>query len=407
MILLNNSKTVRIYIQHNEKRSGLSDKCFKQFSFTELNLQNHISIKSYSYTNLLIGYGPNKEVTVNVFWCTKSKEFKLIFNGGNSAINAHSMMQEQLQSHLNRHHNLSQIVHLLHETYQPLSSIAKLQIIPQLGIKVVKKITLFQEILLNFIYFQLQRPQIPVLSFCILPQSPNLLRLSYQTMYCLEIRLRGGGLVSIRDGAYSRFDRSNVIEEFTPTQGLKGFLSKYVDESAVIRRQSQSEDDNPPSPITMEDTHSGSPAFFSPRDAGLRFSQPITPPSCSNPHTPASPHPISQNQSHPNFSMTSPTGSHLPHPSPGNVVMPSSPLNPQPSPMAIANSPGPNLGYMHSDSSPFAAMSPAASNWPGSPMPRPSPRPGQSPEHKHQTQGKIILKHKIRNLFIIFYITYQ
>lgn len=93
-------------------------------------------IKSYSYTNLLIGYGPNKEVTVSVFWCNKSKEYKLIFNGGNTALNAHSMMQEQLQAHLNRHHNLSQIVHLLHETYQPLSSIAKLPIIPQLGIPV-------------------------------------------------------------------------------------------------------------------------------------------------------------------------------------------------------------------------------------------------------------------------------
>lgn len=33
--------------------------------------------------------------------------------------------------------------------------------------------------------------------------------------------MRGGGLVSIRDGAYSRFDRSNVVDEFTPTQGLK------------------------------------------------------------------------------------------------------------------------------------------------------------------------------------------
>lgn len=68
--------------------------------------------------------------------------------------------------------------------------------------------------------------------------------------------------------------------------------------------------------------------------------------------------------------------------------MPASPLNPQPSPMA-AHSPGPNLAYMqnHPDSSPFGVLSPAAagSNWPGSPgMPRPSPRPGQSPEHKSQ-----------------------
>jgi mediator of RNA polymerase II transcription subunit 14 len=58
-----------------------------------------------------------------------------------------------------------------------------------------------------------------------MPQSPTLLRVSYQGMYCLELRLRGGGLVSLRDGAYSRFDRSNVVDEFTPTQGLKVIIS--------------------------------------------------------------------------------------------------------------------------------------------------------------------------------------
>ncbi|CAD7082039.1 unnamed protein product [Hermetia illucens] len=339
----------------------------------KLNYQSMVSVKSYSYTNLLLNYGPNKEVTFSLSWSSKSKGFRMIFVGGISAINAHSMMLEQLQSHLNRHYNLSHIVQVLHETYQPLSSIAKLPIIPQLGIP---------------------RPQVPVLTFCILPQSPTLIRLSYQSMYCLEIRFRGGGLVSIRDGAYSRFDRSNVVEEFSPTQGLKGFLSKYVDKSAVYRRRSQSEDDNPPSPITMEESHGGpgtggSSPFLSsgmrgpqsPRDGGLRFAPPMTPPSGSNPHTPASPHPIGQG--HPNFSMTSPPAPHMPHPSPSGL-MPSSPLNPQPSPMA--HSPGPNTLYMqgHTDGSPFTALSPAASNWPGSPMPRPSPRPGQSPEHKSQ-----------------------
>ncbi|XP_055613544.1 mediator of RNA polymerase II transcription subunit 14-like, partial [Uranotaenia lowii] len=204
-------------------------------------------------------------------------------------------------------------------------------------------------------------------------------------------------------------ERSHVVEEFTPTQGLKGFLSKYVDETAVYRRRSQSEDDNPPSPITMEDPHGG-PASVgssflggggggggmrgpqSPRDPGLRFAAPLTPPSGSNPHTPASPHPQgmqSSNQNHPNFNMTSPPAQHMPHPSPSGGLMPSSPLNPQPSPMA-AHSPGPsNMPYMssgHTDGSPFTALSPAASNWPGSPgMPRPSPRPGQSPDHKAQT----------------------
>lgn len=61
----------------------------------------------------------------------------------------------------------------------------------------------------------------PVATFTILPQSPTLIRIAYQGMYCLEIRVRGSGLVSVRDGAYSRYDRSNVVDEFTPTQGLK------------------------------------------------------------------------------------------------------------------------------------------------------------------------------------------
>lgn len=84
--------------------------------------------------------------------------------------------------------------------------------------------------------------------------------------------------------------------------------------------------------------------------------------------------------------MTSPPASHMPHPSPSGGIMPSSPLNPSP----MAHSPGPNLQYMqHTENSPFGALSPAAaaSNWPGSPsMPRPSPRPGQSPDHKSQSQ---------------------
>lgn len=60
----------------------------------------------------------------------------MIFTGGNSAINSHSMMREQLQSHLNNKYSLVQLIHILHETYQPLSSIAKLAIIPHLGIPV-------------------------------------------------------------------------------------------------------------------------------------------------------------------------------------------------------------------------------------------------------------------------------
>nr|CAD7587621.1 unnamed protein product [Timema genevievae] len=409
------------------------------FRMEKVNLLNIVTIKSYSYSRLVLGYGPEKGATVTVYWNSEDKAFRLIFGATNNCVNAHTLMREQFEAHLNRHRNLALIVSLLHLTYQPLVSISKLPTLPQLGV-------------------HNSRPQVPVQTFTIIPQAPNLLRLSYQGMYCLELRMRGGGLVSLRDGAYSRFDRSNVVEEFTPTQGLKAretvasskggpaFLSKYVDETAVYRRRSQSEDDNPPSPITM-DTEGGGPMSFlgshrpgpqSPaqqRETGLRFHPPLTPPSGSNPHTPASPHPaISQTSQHQSFGSSpltssfslasppslppniNPSPSMLPHPSPGGLLA-NSPSNPMhvPSPVGLmpTSSPGPcnvQVGHspagsimtsVHTDGSPFPSQSmtsPAASNWPGSPsMPRPSPaRPGQSPGgtghpsmHSPQTDLKI------------------
>lgn len=86
------------------------------------------------YTKLVLGYGPNKEVTVDISWSTQANEFKITFSGGNVAPNSHALMAFQLQTHLNRNHNLTEIVHILHETYQPLSSVIQLPVMPQLGV---------------------------------------------------------------------------------------------------------------------------------------------------------------------------------------------------------------------------------------------------------------------------------
>lgn len=55
-------------------------------------------------------------------------------------------------------------------------------------------------------------------------------------------------MVTIRDGSYSKFDRSSVVDEFAPAQGLKAFLSRYVEDS--ISAKLLAEDDNPPSPMS-------------------------------------------------------------------------------------------------------------------------------------------------------------
>ncbi|KAL1123440.1 hypothetical protein AAG570_002520 [Ranatra chinensis] len=368
------------------------------FRMEKYNLSSMVSIKSYSYSKLVLGYGPDRAATVNVHWNSATNTFVLTFGGGSNCINAHSMMREQLEGELNRQRNLVQLLHLLNDTYLPLVSISKLPTIPQLGVHNL-------------------RPQVPVQTFTVIAESVSVIRVAYLGLYCLEIRLRSGGIVALRDAAYSRFDRSSVVSEFTPTPGLKAFLSKYVDETVVFRRRSQSEDDNPPSPVTLDSTDGGGGGGFlsgvrSPathRD-GLRFHPPLTPPSGSNPHTPASPHTanISQSTQHQQFGSSpatsfnlaspptiNPSPAMLPHPSPGSGLLANSPSNPLhvPSPMPIS-SPGPvQLGHSpasslighagHTDGSPFPTQgmtSPAASNWPGSPgLPRPSPRPGQSP----------------------------
>lgn len=56
-------------------------------------------------------------------------------------------------------------------------------------------------------------------------------------------------MVTVRDGSYSKFDRSSVVDEFAPAQGLKMFLSRYVDTDPISSRL-LAEDDNPPSPVS-------------------------------------------------------------------------------------------------------------------------------------------------------------
>lgn len=102
------------------------------FFVDKYNLSNMVTVKSYNYSKLLLGYGPERGATVTVQWNTTDKAFRLVFGCSSTTLNAHSIMREQLQAHLNEHLNLAQIVQLLHETYEPLVSISKLPTLPQL-----------------------------------------------------------------------------------------------------------------------------------------------------------------------------------------------------------------------------------------------------------------------------------
>ena len=138
------------------------------------------------------------------------------------------------------------------------------------------------------------------------------------------------------------------MEDLQPIPLIKTFLLRYVDEAEFQRRQSQTEDDNPPSPQPVTD------------DVSAKFPAPHTLPA-TNPQQPPSPHGIF---------LQSPTNSNLRQPSPASNFTVPSPINP--------NSVGsPFGGNPNSVGSPTGAVH-------GS---RPSPRPGLYSPSMHSGAG--------------------
>lgn len=72
-----------------------------------------------------------------------------------------------------------------------------------------------------FTYNVFQQRQHPIKNLTVLPQSPTRVSIVYRNIYCLNVDMLPNGLVAIRDGAFSSFETSKLIEEFIPVQGLK------------------------------------------------------------------------------------------------------------------------------------------------------------------------------------------
>lgn len=94
-------------------------------------------------------------------------------------------MSTQLQQEFNQHLSVIQLLHVLNYTLNPLLTIQSLRSIPLLG--VINSVSSLnkraKEIILEMSPFppvSFQRPQIPVLSFCVIPQSSSHVRLIYR-----------------------------------------------------------------------------------------------------------------------------------------------------------------------------------------------------------------------------------
>ncbi|XP_007227916.2 mediator of RNA polymerase II transcription subunit 14 isoform X2 [Astyanax mexicanus] len=192
-------------------------------------------IRLYNYRKLVLCYGNTKGSSVTIQWNSVTQRFHLALGtvGPNSGCsNCHNIILHQLQEMFNKTPNVVQLLQVLSDTQAPLNAINKLPTVPMLGLT--------------------QRTNTAYQCFSILPQSPTHIRLAFRNMYCIDIYCHSRGVVAIRDGAYSLFDNTKIVEGFYPAPGLKTFLSMFVDSNQDARRRSVNEDDNPPSPVGVD-----------------------------------------------------------------------------------------------------------------------------------------------------------
>uniref|UniRef100_A0A3P9ANX1 Mediator of RNA polymerase II transcription subunit 14 n=1 Tax=Esox lucius TaxID=8010 RepID=A0A3P9ANX1_ESOLU len=307
--------------------SGVSQlyQCVLEFSRSLPEMPSYLGlfseIRLYNYRKLVLCYGSTKGSSVTIQWNSSTQRFLLSLGtvGPNSGCsNCHNIILHQLQEMFNKTPTVVQLLQVLSDTQAPLNAINKLPTVPMLGLT--------------------QRTNTAYQCFSILPQSPTHIRLAFRNMYCIDIYCRSRGVVAIRDGAYSLFDNTKIVEGFYPAPGLKTFLNMFVDSSQDARRRSVNEDDNPPSPVggDMMDSLLNQ----------LQAQQPPQPmrggpggvyPPLTSPPTPY----------HPNVA---PSPSMMPTPSPGTihasgspsgVLRAPSPFGPTPSPSSLGIAMGP------------------------------------------------------------------
>uniref|UniRef100_A0AAQ6AI87 Mediator of RNA polymerase II transcription subunit 14 n=1 Tax=Amphiprion ocellaris TaxID=80972 RepID=A0AAQ6AI87_AMPOC len=345
--------------------------CVLNFSRALPEMPSYLSLFSevrlYNYRKMVLCYGTTKGSSVTIQWNSNSHRFHLALGtvGPNSGCsNCHNIILHQLQEMFNKSPNVMQLLQVLSDTQAPLNAINKLPTVPMLGLT--------------------QRTNTAYQCFSILPQSPTHIRLAFRNMYCIDIYCRSRGVVAIRDGAYSLFDNTKIVEGFYPAPGLKTFLNMFVDSNQDARRRSVNEDDNPPSPSPVGvDVMESLITQLQPPQTMRGGAGGVYPPLTSPP---------------PNYhANVTPSPSMMPTQSPGNIhasgspsgaLRAPSPFGPTPSPSSLGIAMGQtSFASPHGaldPSSPYAMVSPNnRGQWPGSPQvsgPSPGARiPGMSP----------------------------
>ncbi len=128
-------------------------------------LSNAVSIRTYTFEEVTLEYGPGHRQTVRVRHDAARGRFGLTFGGQQelAGMCPHSIVKEQLEDQLNSSKNLALLAKVLHETYSPLRSVCRLPNTPQLGVS-------------------MQKANHPAETFVVVPQSPTHLKVAFVSL---------------------------------------------------------------------------------------------------------------------------------------------------------------------------------------------------------------------------------
>lgn len=171
---------------------------------------NTIYLKSFNYKKLVIVYGPQKNFSVTLLWKPTDRKFHLIFSvvGGTPFnLNPHSCMATHYKHEFNQHKSIKTLVNTLNVTLQPLAILQNFPVYPFLGLTS-------------------GRPNLPATSFCLIPLSSTRVKLVWRNWHSIDIKIQPDGMLVVRDGSYSRFDRNKTIEDLNPIHHFETLLYK-------------------------------------------------------------------------------------------------------------------------------------------------------------------------------------
>ena len=169
-----------------------------------------IVIKSFNYKKLVLLYGPQKNLSVSLFWKPTDRKFQLIFSvvGGQPfSLNPHSCMATHYKHEFNQQKSIKILVNNLNITLKPLVILQSLPVYPFLG-------------LIS------GRPNLPSTSFCLIPLSSRRIKLVYRNWHSIDINMQLDGLIVVRDGSYSKFDRNKTVEDLNIIHNFETLLYK-------------------------------------------------------------------------------------------------------------------------------------------------------------------------------------